>query len=325
MKKIIKYLCVLSLVFLLSGCYKINTTMKINKDKSMDFEMIYAIDSNAMDSFSKNFSDLDTTKETIMSDEKKVDNNDNDLTSKEENNDQETISKEDFEKLKEAGFNITEYELNENDHLWKGVKITKHYDNIDDVSKETEKVNAIISGQDTENYTIDDAQFFSKKNGVYKASLVFDFSNEESKDDSIDLSSLQSMFDIKYILILPVKTISNNATNVSEDGQTLTWNLDVTKKNTVNYEFKDWNSNSIEGILSIDNKYLIIGGIILLVIIILIVSKNKKNKDIVPVDNSTVSNNQMMNANITPVSEAKPVVPTEPSEPVVPNDNNLTQ
>lgn len=45
MKKI-KILTVLIITFLMTGCAKLNATMKINKDKSMDYEVIIAFDSS---------------------------------------------------------------------------------------------------------------------------------------------------------------------------------------------------------------------------------------------------------------------------------------
>ena len=45
MKKI-KYLLLVSILTLLTGCVKFNATMDIKKDKSMDFSIIYAFDTS---------------------------------------------------------------------------------------------------------------------------------------------------------------------------------------------------------------------------------------------------------------------------------------
>ena len=68
--KFILMLCVLT--FMLTGCVKYNANMNINKDKSMDFSMIYALDTSLFE-------------------------------------DQELLSDEDKQKLESQGFTITDY------------------------------------------------------------------------------------------------------------------------------------------------------------------------------------------------------------------------
>ena len=46
MKKIKYILLLCTLTFLLTGCVKYNANMDIKKDKSMDFSIIYALDSS---------------------------------------------------------------------------------------------------------------------------------------------------------------------------------------------------------------------------------------------------------------------------------------
>lgn len=89
-----------------------------------------------------------------------------------------------------------------------------------------------------------------------------DFSDEE-------ISQLMSMFDLKFSVTLPSEAISNNATEVSEDKKTLTW--DLTETEDIEFSFKATNS--------IMNYILIGGGIALaIIIIVIIIAVSKKNK-----------------------------------------------
>ena len=78
------------------------------------------------------------------------------------------------------------------------------------------------------------------------------------------------MMDFKFKMTLPVKPISSNASNVSEDGKTLEWQLMPGQKNTVEMGFK---------ILNITNTILFasIGLVsILLIVIAIKVIKSRK-------------------------------------------------
>ena len=48
MKKVRNVLLLLVATLTLTGCVKFNANMEIKKDKSMDFSIIYAIDTSAM-------------------------------------------------------------------------------------------------------------------------------------------------------------------------------------------------------------------------------------------------------------------------------------
>ena len=71
MKKI-KYILLCILPVLLTGCVKFNTNMAIKKDKSMDFSIIYALDSSLIE-------------------------------------DQEVLEEEDKKKLEDQAFKVSEY------------------------------------------------------------------------------------------------------------------------------------------------------------------------------------------------------------------------
>ena len=51
MKKYLKLVLVFIFVFALTGCVKYDMEMEIKEDKSVNFELIYAIDYSIMDQF----------------------------------------------------------------------------------------------------------------------------------------------------------------------------------------------------------------------------------------------------------------------------------
>lgn len=295
MKKGLKIIGIMLATVLLAGCYKINTSMTINNDKSMNFEMIYAMDMNMMSQLEGD-TDSDTTTET---------------------NDENTDEFADLKKqAKEKGYEVEEYKNKENDHNWEGVKLIKKYKNIDDVTKDTEKVVNFVEDSD-EDSMFDDSQFFSKKGDIYKANFLFDFG-----EDSSSYESYASSFDLKFTITLPNASVSNNATKTENDGRTLIWDLDISKKNEINFEFKLDPSNAgdketakdVESFFDEYKTYIFIGAgaLVLIIIIIIIINSNKKNKP------ETVNNE--------PVSNIPNNIPNEPivTNPL-PSENTVTE
>lgn len=275
-------------LFTLNGCFKSTATMTINEDKSMKFQATYL--------FSKQIASLSD------------------------------IDKSSFTK---KGFNVTDVDSNG----YVGVEVSKDYKNIDDLSNETGK-EVIISDFTEENF--DDSIFFKVKKGFFKntytANFKYDLSSKESpvgpdngtddssvsessddlgssnsidekddanKKDDFDYSKLLELskeMEIKFIVNLPSKNLSNNASSVDNDGKTLTWNLtsnlasssaagsgnatlpnnDAGSTNNlvpINYSFSMLNMGSI---------YLVsgIGVLLLIAIIVLVVFKIKKKKEL---------------------------------------------
>ena len=91
MKKGFKVLCIMLVVFLMSGCMKMNVDMSIHKDKSMDFAFTVAL----ADSLMQN-----TGSQEIMSDE-------------------------DLQEAKDEGFEVKEY----SDGSMTGYTLTKKFKN----------------------------------------------------------------------------------------------------------------------------------------------------------------------------------------------------
>lgn len=287
MKKLKLIFLSLIVLFTLSGCFKSTATMTINKDKSMRFQATYLV--------TKQLASL------------------NDL-------DKSAFTKK--------GLNVTDVE---NDS-YVGFDVSKDYKNIDDLSNETGK-EVVISDFTEESF--DDSIFFKVKKGFFKntytANFKYDFNSKESPvktnsgsegstgtsdasgsnvskdDDDIEevdytkLLALSNEMEVKFIVNLPSKNISNNASVVDNDGKRLTWNLtpnlgslsssSITGGNSdaalpnsgtdstgssnvmsINYSFSMLNMGTI---------YLVggIGAVILITVIIVVTSKMKKKRN----------------------------------------------
>lgn len=258
MKKGCKLVIILLITLLFSGCVKENVEMSIGYDKSMDFSMIIGVD--------KSFSS--STSESMIG------------------------SKENYTK---NGFNLESYD----DGKYVGYKITKHYDNIDNISSDSNV--AVESISDVSNvekfFTVQKGFLINRYSAKLKNSSTNDINsysnNNANKDiDSYDTSlnssssSLDSSMsqysqmysnmmngsmDLKFILKVPYKTISNNATSIEEDGKKLIWDLATFKGENIEFEFNMF--NPIEAIV-----LLLAGLIVFLLIISAIVKAVKNNK-----------------------------------------------
>lgn len=234
MKKVVLGLVLVTL--LLSGCVKYEVGMEVKKDKSMDLSLVYAI-----------ASDLTENSDTYSSDEAKIN-------------------------LEKRGFVVNEY--NEDDLT--GIKAVKSIDNIDKVSSEKQVIVSLVDMLDENN---EEEMFFKVEKGLsknkYSASFIFDLTEDEESTDeeSVSYDGYSNYFKFSYKITLPYKSISNNATNVSEDGKTLTWTAQYGKINDINFEFSMPNKNF---------NMLLFGGIgailvIILAVTFLLINKNKKS------------------------------------------------
>ena len=266
MKKLVKILMSLLLVFGLTGCVKYTTSMEVKKDKSVTLEIIYAMDTSAMEDL--NFGEL--TEDEDYEDEDLDAANEIELTDYEEEEEDiasndSSVNKEDYEWLEKKGYKVEEYTYEKDDSKYVGVKITKKYDSIDDISKDKDiTVDFTTLFNDKDNFK---EEFFSKKGNIYKANFVFDFT-QDGEDVSDQYASYQGAFDLKYTIKLPNKAKKHNASKVSDDGLTYTWNLKYGKKNKVEFEFGFGSSKTI---------LLVVGAIAIVAIIAGVVLLKKKN------------------------------------------------
>ncbi len=166
-----------------------------------------------------------------------------------------------------------------------GIVFSKKYENIDDISNS--KNNEIIIS-DFLNKDFDDKILFKVKNGFFKNIYYADFkyktdkkidNNENStdtdnNDNAFDFSNLDSLIEkpeFKYIVNLPVKSLSNNATTVSDDGMTLSWNIEMLNTTDITFSFELINTNNIIFLFA---SIIVILGIIIFLTVFLNRHKN---------------------------------------------------
>lgn len=214
--------------------------------------------------------------------------------------DQDIMKAEDKSELEKNGYKVENYTNGNN----KGYKISKHYDNIDDISSVDEKEVDLSSTEDQMHFTV--KKGFLKN--TYKAKIKFDIKNDldeaikngdTSLDDSnydegedlalddesgmndttgddedfdFDPSLITGNMDLSFEVKLPYKVINTNATTKDDDGKTLKWNLTSSDVDSISFEFFLYNMTNI---------CILAGGvalIIIAVIVIVVVSGRKKDQ-----------------------------------------------
>lgn len=245
-KKFKNLLLLFAYTIILTGCMQYDLSMKINDDKSMDFVLIETVEQSLLneDGTLKNEGfGTDSLPSTII----------------------------DFEELKkifiQKGYTVESY-TDPDKPTHQGAKIFKHFEDIDKISKEGEKVEIDFTAITDEIF--DDSYFFTVQKGlvynIYKGS--FKIMNEDNLLDP----SYSSYLNIKYTLKLPKNSfVESNATTVSDDKTVLTWELDGSKVNNINFTFK---------MAKKSNLYMAYAcvAIIALLLIIAFVSAIKENK-----------------------------------------------
>lgn len=274
-----KYIILLSLTILLTGCVKSNTSMTINKDKSMSL-----------------------TSEVLISDK---------LLDKESR----LIIKDEKDKLQKKNMTVEEIK---DSNGYSGFSVTKKYGNIDKNSKEEYKEIIISNFYDdkfddsvlfqvkkglfknvyTANYKfeVDNDDFVEENNSnemviddttntptvengttnvIDNTNNVDGTNNNTEKDisDNADLIKLASEVKFKFSVNLPYKVLESNATKKSDDGKKLEWDLNSNDAVKINYSFELYNMNNIYMAIGIS-----IGAMILLIVLIIIKNKIVQKK-----------------------------------------------
>ncbi len=253
MKKKLQLFLMLSIVLFSSGCMKMEISLGINKDKSMDVTMIEAIDKQAMSQLGGEAAD------TLLTDE-------------------------DIKELESTpGVTVEEYK---EDSL-EGFKVTRRFSNIDDLSSEEEIDSDLSILTDMENVQ-EESYVFQIRKGLFKNTYKASFTGMTEDVDSmtrgeeisglegIDPSTLTSQIDFTFAISLPYGSIYNNATSVENDGKTLVWNLMEFKEEAVEFEFELYNMQVIYIALGIAVTLILI--LVILVFITLINNKKHSKK-----------------------------------------------
>lgn len=159
---------------------------------------------------------------------------------------------------KNAETNAYEIETYSDDKI-EGFKAKKHIENLSEISLEDAFGSENV--KDSEENQIKIEKKGSKTLYSQKASIDLSGMDE----------STASMVTMKYVIKLPVKVGENNASEVSEDGKTLTWNLKAGEVNEIYFE-AGRNSSSLITIIIV-----IAIAVVIAIVIIAILSKKQKN------------------------------------------------
>jgi hypothetical protein len=231
-----------ALVFVLTGCIHMNMSLTLNKDDSVDwgYEMLMSdtILSMAGDS------SVDPWAEATV-------------------------------QAEAEGFKVEKVPSNADGYS--GIKVVKHYATIDDFNNDTKK----LSGTEGTAGNSEATFSLTKKDGVYSLVGSMDASksmDEQTKDmDDATKEMMQPYLDqiqFNFMMTLPFKAETNNATSVSSDGLTYTWKMDLTKANDIQLTAKAGGGTNL----------LLIGGIaaagviVIVAIVLIAVAMSKKKK-----------------------------------------------
>jgi len=234
------------LVLTLSGCVKFEMDVKVNPNNSADVNVTFLINSMVAGMASSeggNGINLDEMKSSA----------------------------------EKAGYTAT----SQKEGNMIGYKFAKHFKNVNELSKDGTTPSNL---QDLFKEGKSQANIFTIKKGLlqntYSVDLDMDLDsikppNEDGNEFAGSIyKSMMSQMDFKFKSTLPIKTVSNNASKVSDDDKSLEWQLIPGQKNKIKMEFKVWNTTNI--------ILIAVGGVILLVILLLLVfRRQKKTKELI--------------------------------------------
>ena len=334
-KKILGSLVLLLILTTMTGCVKYNATMDIKADKSMNFDIIYAFDTNFFgeqqllkDDERKNvenkgFKVTDYVSGTMkgFTISKEIKNIDKVSVTDDVNYslgmlfESEEV-KEEYFKV-EKGFLKNKYTANMDFDSSSSSLNDSSSSEDDDIFNEEENYewdqqddwNSIDDGLESEDYSDledDDSEFGSDE--------------ETNEDDDFDFSSMSEM-DLSFQVKLPYKAISNNATNVNDDGKSLEWELTTDEATSIEFSFELYNMTTIYFLIGVVSLIVII----LIVIIILGIRKSREKKNTYNDISTSVGKTQ----SVEPISMSQNVESVEPQsiqpvsipksvEPVIP-------
>ena len=316
MKRFKYIVLVLICMFFLSGCVKEHTTIGIKSDKSMTYE-----------------------NEILFSNELG-----DDMTS--------MLGTDEYEK---EGYKVTVVTTDG----YKGVKVTKKFKNIDDYSNnkgEEVKISDFLEKD------FNKSVMFKKESGFFKDTYTAKFKylvnttdyedmetlttdeeeitltpdndgntndTEEEETDNLDNLDMQNYLNLMaemeftFNVNLPYKAISSNASDTSENGKSLKWNLGVDNEKDIEFEFS---------ILNITHIAMLGGGALLLIIILIVVivalKRKKASKETLIHKDYDPSVEGLVNGEKDPIkvynnpNDEIPVIPPEPVQTIEPQDNN---
>lgn len=322
MNKIKKLIGIIMCALVLTGCeLKYEGKVEIIEDGKMDMSVIMAYDRELVSNLiymEKNSDDLlgngNTTPDETDVPEASITEIRKYL---EENKPEE-----------QDGLEVSRYERNG----YYGYQMSMKIDNIDEVSSKDDVESSLfdVLGNEADDTTSNDKDekimMFKKDGDTYYAK--YKINDDSNNSSSMNLSMLD--VNLEYTVTLPTKPIKHNADTVSEDGKTLTWQLDGLDSEIENIEYsfklKDTISSAANGSGLNTEMIMLIAGIVIIVIIIIVVlvlfarNNRKLDKSLEALDQTIPSgapkpSTPVVENNVVPTPTVQP--PIEPAAPVV--------
>ena len=270
MKKIKYLLMIIAVSMLLTGCVKFNATMTINKDKSMEFSIIYAFDKTI-------FGEGNGLKEEDVKDAEKQG-----FTIKK-------YSEGNFE-----GFTLTR-KINNIDEVSSESDVIYNLSGMMEENTDNKYIFKVVKGDDKNTYYAK-LKFDSSDSGLNTNDT--DDTTDALADENDDLlttgsnenSSLDDNLDLSFSVKLPNSALSSNATTKEKNDKNLTWKLNTNGEEYIEFAFELSNNAKDSNIL-----YIGIGALVLVVgvVMVLLLSKKKGNNvPQAPVDNSDLTKSE---------------------------------
>ena len=280
MKKI-KYLLLLCLAtILVTGCVKYNATMTINKDKSMDFTIVYAFDKSLMgESGSLKEEQFDDLKNDGYKVEKYSEGNYEGFKITKKINSIDEVSTD-----KDVEFNLSDMmEDNENNkYMFKVVK-----DGDKDTYYAKFKFDSSSNGTSTDDE--EDEDLPDEEDISITTTGEDDLEVTGSDDSDIDMSAFTNSMDLKFEVNLPNAPISSNATTKENGDKKLTWKLNYGGTQSIEFAFNIDPSES-------SNILLYVGiavAVLVLLLVIFLLTRKKGKKEIVGNENQVEIKNDV--------------------------------
>ncbi len=195
---------------LMSGCMRYSTTIDVKKNGTADLTMVVAV--------------YDTSNLDDSSDSSDIADEDS----------------EDMKKLEDQGWDVELYQKDG----YIGYTCSKKGIKLQDIAKEMQQSESDDADINVENFKV-------KKNGS-TYTVDWQIYDEENTDEMAEYKDSLSSYGgyINVVVSLPYKPKNHNATSVSEDGKTLTWNLlEMDRTEPIHVEFSLFNWGLIIGII----------------------------------------------------------------------------
>lgn len=205
MKKLKYLVFVLLFTFICTGCVKFNVNMDIKKNKSMDFSMIYALDSTYFGN-------------------------------------KQSVDKKNQKEMKEKGYKVEEYSKDKMKG-YKITKTFDNIDKISSDKNVNYSLSGLTEGKNKNDYVFKVKKGLFKNH--YTAKFDFNMGDSSASNGSTNMNSYLSSMDLSYNVTLPYKAIKNNATKVNKDKTKLSWDLTKNTKDKIEFEFELYNKGAI--------------------------------------------------------------------------------